>query len=80
MTFFYYNNGITVICDSVNEKTIHDPNMNKAYTAENPQIVNGCQTVNTIYETLNRYSIEDISDKFKNTVVMVKLLVLNKDE
>jgi len=78
--FFYYNNGITVICDSVNEKTIHDPNMNKAYTAENPQIVNGCQTVNTIYETLNRYSIEDISDKFKNTFVMVKLLVLNKDE
>lgn len=78
--FFYYNNGITVICDSVSDKTIHDPYMNKAYTAENPQIVNGCQTVNTIYETLNRYSIEDIEEKFANTFVMVKLLVLNKDE
>lgn len=78
--FFYYNNGITVICDRVSEKTIHDPNMNKAYTAENPQIVNGCQTVNTVYEILNRYSEEDLNDKFKNTFVMVKLLVLNKDE
>lgn len=78
--FFYYNNGITVICDSVSEKNIHDPNMNKAYTSENPQIVNGCQTVNTIYETLNKYSEEDMQEKFTNTYVMVKLLVLNKDE
>jgi len=78
--FFYYNNGITVICEKVTKETIHDTNLNRAYVAENPQIVNGCQTVNTIYETLNKYSEEDLNTKFENTFVMVKLLVLNKDE
>lgn len=78
--FFYYNNGITVICDSVKKETIHDPKLNRAYIAENPQIVNGCQTVNTIYETLNKYSEEDLNSKFTNTFVMVKLLVLSKNE
>lgn len=78
--FFYYNNGITVICDSVKKETIHDINLNRAYIAENPQIVNGCQTVNTIYETLNKYSEDNINSKFMNTFVMVKLLVLSKDE
>lgn len=78
--FFYYNNGITVICEKVTKETIHDQNLNRAYVAENPQIVNGCQTVNTIFETLNKYSEEDLNSKFENTFVMVKLLVLNKDE
>lgn len=78
--FFYYNNGITVICDSVSKQTIHDSNLNRAYIAENPQIVNGCQTVNTIYETLNKYPEDELESKFANTFVMVKLLVLSKDE
>ena len=78
--FFYYNNGITVICDNVLKQTIHDSNLNRAFIAENPQIVNGCQTVNTIYETLNRYPVEELETKFANTFVMVKLLVLSKDE
>ena len=78
--FFYYNNGITVICDSVSKQTVHDENLNRAYIAENPQIVNGCQTVNTIFETLNKYPEDELNEKFKNTFVMVKLLVLSKDE
>lgn len=49
--FFYYNNGITVICDRMTKIVTQpsDYNMNAAFTIDNPQIVNGCQTVNSIY-------------------------------
>lgn len=77
--FFYYNNGITVICDSVKKITLNEPEYNKGFKAENPQIVNGCQTVNTIYETLNKYPEKELQEDFKNTYVMVKLLVLDKN-
>lgn len=77
--FFYYNNGITVICDSVQKITLNDACYNRGFKTENPQIVNGCQTVNTIYETLNKYPEQELDEKFKNTYVMVKLLVLDKD-
>jgi len=41
--FWYYNNGITVLCDKANIV------MEKGYVRlENPQIVNGCQTVKSI--------------------------------
>lgn len=78
--FFYYNNGITVICDNVNRIQLsHESKYNTGYVAYNPQIVNGCQTVNTIFETLNKYNENELNTKFENTFVMVKLLVLNKD-
>lgn len=78
--FFYYNNGITVICDKVERTQLtHDYKYNTGFISYNPQIVNGCQTVNTIYETLNKYSEEELESKFKNTFVMVKLLVLDKE-
>ena len=77
--FFYYNNGITVICDSVQKITLNNPIYNKGFKTENPQIVNGCQTVNTIYETLNKYPEDELEEKFRNTYVMVKLLVLDKN-
>lgn len=41
--FWYYNNGITILCDKANII------MEKGYIRlENPQIVNGCQTVKSI--------------------------------
>ncbi len=41
--FWYYNNGITILCDKANIV------MEKGYVRlENPQIVNGCQTVKSI--------------------------------
>ena len=77
--FFYYNNGITVICDSVQKIVLNEAVYNKGFKTENPQIVNGCQTVNTIYETLNKYPESELERNFKNTYVMVKLLVLDKN-
>ena len=69
--FFYYNNGITVICD----KAKADSN----YIAiDNPQIVNGCQTVNSIAEVLKSENNPD--DSFSDVYVMVKIIVLEKKD
>lgn len=75
--FFYYNNGITVICEKIKQDSASGTPLNRKFTAFNPQIVNGCQTVNTIYNELNKYSEADRKTEFECTYVMVKLLVLN---
>lgn len=41
--FVLYNNGITIVCKNVKPE-------NGKYVLENPQIVNGCQTCNMIYQ------------------------------
>jgi len=41
--FVLFNNGITIVCKNVKTE-------NGKYTLENPQIVNGCQTCNVIYQ------------------------------
>lgn len=76
--FFYYNNGITVICDRVQKESIISGNFSKGFKTVNPQIVNGCQTVNTIYEVLKKYPENELIENFENTFVMVKVLVLDK--
>lgn len=76
--FFYYNNGITVICDKVIKENIPFGKFSRGFRTINPQIVNGCQTVNTIFEVLKKYPENDLIEKFENTFVMVKLLVLDK--
>ena len=78
--FFYYNNGITIICDSVDKKSINDGDNQRGFEVKNPQIVNGCQTVNTIFEVLNKNNDDEINKKFKDTFVMVKLLILDKND
>lgn len=76
--FFYYNNGITVICDKMEKSSSREVNLNKSIKTYNPQIVNGCQTVNTIFEVLKKERNDnDIEDKYKSTFVMVKILQLN---
>ena len=67
--FFYYNNGITIICDRAKADA-------KKVDIVNPQIVNGCQTVNSIAEVLK--SIEKPETDFDDVYVMVKILILEK--
>ncbi|MCI5145864.1 MAG: hypothetical protein D3923_10130 [Candidatus Electrothrix sp. AR3] len=69
--FFYYNNGITIICDTANPE-------HKKVSITNPQIVNGCQTVNSIAEVLKNY--DNIEAEFKEVFVMAKILVLRKND
>ncbi len=74
--FLFYNNGITMICSKVGK----EENRNEMRYLEifNPQIVNGCQTVNSIYTVLNDgQSEKEIQENYSNVFVMVKVLVIS---
>ena len=81
--FFYYNNGITMICDemtSVDTRSLGN-NINAVFDVKNPQIVNGCQTVNSIFEALKNVDPDVLEAEYRNTFVMLKILQINrKDE
>ncbi len=70
--FLYYNNGITMIYESSKTSYMHDTK--RIIPLINPQIVNGCQTTNAIYQALNKYTDEEITTKFASAYVMVKAL------
>lgn len=79
--FFYYNNGITIICDKMHSIKTHssDDNMHAAFDIENPQIVNGCQTVNSIYEALKNIDPNILEKEYKDTFVMLKILEIDRE-
>lgn len=70
--FFFYNNGITMIVDDIGPACIQN-NM-RTFEVFDPQIVNGCQTVSTIYETLASLPEDSLEEEFASTFVMVKIL------
>lgn len=79
--FFYYNNGITIICDkmdSVVTKAHSGTNLGASFSIYNPQIVNGCQTVNSIYEVLKNTNPNELYNQFKDTFVMLKILQIDR--
>lgn len=80
--FFYYNNGVTVICDSMSSISTQSSgyNMNACFEITNPQIVNGCQTVNTIYEVLKNVDPAELEKEYKDTFVMLKILEIDKSD
>jgi hypothetical protein len=66
--FFYYNNGITVLCD----EAVQQARKGRSYLrVSNPQVINGQQTT----RTLARHS-----DLAKNASVLVKVLVVPRIE
>lgn len=79
--FFYYNNGITMICDKMSsvETRSFGNNINAAFNVKNPQIVNGCQTVNSIYEALKNVDPRELEQNYKDTFVMLKILQINRE-
>lgn len=73
--FLYYNNGITIICDKFSNASLINSGK---YKLINPQIVNGCQTVNTIYDVLSMIGDErEIKRKYNNCFVMAKILIID---
>ena len=79
--FFYYNNGITIICDKIDSTTTrrHEgTNLGVSFAIHNPQIVNGCQTVNSIYEVLKNTNPSELYNQFKDTFVMLKILQIDR--
>ena len=79
--FFYYNNGITIICDKMSKITTQasEYNMKAAFMIDNPQIVNGCQTVNSIYEALKNIDPTVLEKEYKDTFVMLKILEIDRE-
>ena len=83
--FFYYNNGITMICDTFGAVKTTPPNQSPIpiaakFQVVNPQIVNGCQTVNSIFEALRDMDQSSLDDEFKDTYVMVKILQIDRQK
>lgn len=77
--FFYYNNGITIICESFKK---YQNKRQVLLDLIQPQIVNGCQTVNTIYNTIDELTESkasgEIAKSFKNCSILVKIFKVNK--
>lgn len=65
--FWYYNNGITVVCDNFN--IIKD----SILEIISPQIVNGCQTSNTIYNEFIKMKNSEKQNNLQGTI-LVKII------
>ena len=79
INFFYYNNGITLICNNMSTiRTVNSKfNRNAEFNIVNPQIVNGCQTVNSIYEVLKNVDPNRLEEEYKDVSVMLKVLQID---
>lgn len=78
--FFYYNNGITIVCNDINTT---EAKSNKLYKIElkDIQIVNGGQTISTLFNIVAENDIEELLYKLKNTYILVRLFnISNNDE
>lgn len=79
--FFYYNNGITIICQKLQIEKYGSSK--KRVHIECPKVVNGCQSVNTIVdafkENLLHNSISQIAKDFKHSKVLVKIFEVDKN-
>lgn len=69
--FWWFNNGVTIICDKIT------PITQKQLTIQNPYIVNGLQTSTEIFNYFSKYESAIINDK-RN--ILVRLLVPSEDD
>ena len=83
--FFYYNNGITIICEKCDTLRGTQASNNSSssqnqygFKLKNPQIVNGCQTINSIAEELSHYDSDRLYDEFGKVFVLVKIYVFDE--
>lgn len=79
--FFLYNNGLTITAETITAEAVKFNNSTRL-TLKNYQVVNGGQTLRSIYLYKNNTK-EDIDTVLKNLVnssVLVRLLATNTDE
>ena len=72
--FFFFNNGITMICEKFSYNGLQDRNWN--VKIDKLQIINGGQTCKTIYQTLKDHPNTDFSQVY----ILVRLYEVNDDE
>lgn len=75
--FPYMNNGISIICDSLEMGSINKTKKAITITMSNPQIINGCQTVNALYSA--KYGL-NTRDNFRAANVMVRVYEISPDQ
>jgi hypothetical protein len=73
--FYFFNNGITIICKSFRHNALQGANYQ--LKLEDMQIINGGQTCKTIQQTLNN---SDLFADYQNTYVMVRVYELAADD
>lgn len=76
--FFLFNNGITITCSNV---TSDMKNSNKKYliTLTDYQIVNGGQTLRSIYSFLQNDSEENKLEKLRDSFVLVRIFKIDSE-
>ncbi|MDO4336869.1 MAG: AIPR family protein [Eubacteriales bacterium] len=72
--FFFFNNGITMICERFAYNGLQEKNWN--VKIKRLQIINGGQTCRTIYQTLKEHQEIDFSQVY----ILVRLYEVNDDE
>ncbi|MBS4207129.1 AIPR family protein [Bacillus sp. FJAT-50079] len=85
--FWYFNNGITMICDSVEKATAGGDRRDFGiFECKNVYIINGAQTVGTIGRYLQRQQSSDQEDSEESNVrledieVLVRIISVGKEE
>ena len=73
--FYFFNNGITIICKSFRHNALQGANYQ--LKLENMQVINGGQTCKTIQQALNS---PDMFADYRNTYVMVRVYELADDD
>lgn len=79
-SFYFYNNGVTLICDRFDYNALQDKDYK--VRVEGLQIINGGQTSKTIQETLAELRTPQISffpDDLESTFVLVRLYQVPRD-
>lgn len=89
--FYYYNNGITLTCHQFSTNSLN--NKNPIINLTHPQIINGAQTVNSIYsaykkilksneKNLKNYNeaLEKTRNHFEDIIIICKIIESNKGE
>lgn len=78
LEFFMFNNGITVTAEEI---TSDPKNSNEKYlfTLKNYQIVNGGQTIRTVFSYLNEIRDTGENCKYRNTYVLIRIFKIEKD-
>lgn len=68
--FPYMNNGISIICDNIVIGNVNTQKNVLSLSLENMQIINGCQTINALYNA--KYN-QNTRDNFRAANVMVRI-------
>lgn len=77
--FFFYNNGITLLCSKFSYNALQSENFQ--VKVEGLQVINGGQTCKTIQQTLNRHDLfkEDFTKDLEKAFVLVRLYELSPE-